>query len=284
MIESFFLKALAEQALAEDLVYGDRTTEALFPQPVAAVGEIIAKERLVVAGLDLFQTIFQVLDPAVRFEMKVEPGAPVEAGKPIGQIFGDGRTLLKGERSALNYLQRLSGVATLTRKFVEKVEGTTARVVDTRKTTPGFRALEKEAVRLGGGGNHRFHLGDMILIKDNHIALSKGLGAAIHQARAALSHAMKIEVEVTNRAEIEEALSAGADLLMLDNMSQQEIKEAVAFIRKKSPATLIEVSGGVRLENVAAIAKLGVDMISVGALTHSAPAVDISLEIRAEHG
>ncbi|HEY5599536.1 MAG TPA: carboxylating nicotinate-nucleotide diphosphorylase, partial [Candidatus Manganitrophaceae bacterium] len=194
------------------------------------------------------------------------------------------RALLKGERSALNFLQRLSGVATLTRRFVEQVQGTSARIVDTRKTTPGLRALEKEAVRHGGGWNHRFHLGDLALIKDNHIALAKGISQAVKQTRASLSHPLKIEVEVTSLSEVEEALQCGADFLMLDNMTLREINQAVDVIRKTSPATKIEVSGGVHLENVAAIAKCGVDMISIGALTHSAPAVDISLEIAPING
>lgn len=278
-MEPFLLRELAQRALAEDLMYGDRTTEALFPDPLPAVGEVIAKEPLVVAGLDLFQAVFHLLDPAVRFEGAAGAGEAVKKGRSILQVFGDARILLKGERTALNFLQRLSGIATLTRRFVSQIERTSARIVDTRKTTPGLRALEKEAVRLGGGINHRFHLGDLILVKDNHIALAGGIGPAIKNARAGLSHALKIEVEVTSPAEAEEAIQHGVEIILLDNMELKEIKQAVRLIRKKAPSTRIEVSGGVRLENVSAIAKCGVDLISVGALTHSAPAVDLSLEI-----
>jgi nicotinate-nucleotide pyrophosphorylase (carboxylating) len=279
MIEPFFLRELAQRALAEDLIHGDRTTEALFPHPLPAVGNVIAKEGLVVAGLDLFQTVFHLLDPTIRFEEAAGAGEAVRKGRSLLRLFGDARVLLKGERTALNFLQRLSGVATLTRRFVDQVQGTAARIIDTRKTTPGLRVLEKEAVRLGGGINHRFHLGDLILIKDNHIALAGGVTPAIKSARAALSHSLKIEVEVTRLSEVEEAIQHGVEIIMLDNMELKEIKQAVRLIRKKSPSTQIEVSGGVQLENVSAVAKTGVDLISVGALTHSAPAVDLSLEI-----
>jgi nicotinate-nucleotide pyrophosphorylase (carboxylating) len=279
MIEPFLLRELAQRALAEDLIYGDRTTEALFPHPLPAVGNVIAKEALVVAGLDLFQTVFHLLDPTIRFEEAARPGEAVRKGRSLVRIFGDARVLLKGERTALNFLQRLSGIATLTRRFVDQVQGTAARIIDTRKTTPGLRALEKEAVRMGGGINHRFHLGDLVLIKDNHIALAGGITPAVKNARAALSHSLKIEVEVTRLSEVEEAIQHAVDIIMLDNMELKEIKQAVRLIRKKAPSTQIEVSGGVQLENVAAVAKTGVDLISVGALTHSARGVDLSLEI-----
>ena len=280
MPESFQLKEVVQRALAEDLCYGDRTTEALFHRPVPAVGEIIAKGDLVVAGLDVFQTVFELLDPTIRVEVNIAPGQKAKPGDSIGSVYGDGRLLLKGERTALNFLQRLSGVATLTRRFVDQVAGTQARIVDTRKTTPEFRMLEKEAVRLGGGWNHRFHLGDLVLIKDNHIALAGGVAKALKEARASLSHPFKIEVETTVLSEVQEAIQGGAEIILLDNMSLPQIKEAVELIRKSAPGVAIEVSGGVRLETVAAIAGCGVDMISVGALTHSAPAVDISLEIK----
>lgn len=279
MAEYFILKAMAEKALIEDIVYGDRTTDALFPRPIFATGEIIAKENLVVAGLDLFQTVFEVLDPKVRFEMHASPGEYVKKGACIGRVFGDARVLLKGERTALNFLQRLCGIATLTRQFVTLSAGTNAKILDTRKTTPGLRALEKEAVVLGGGFNHRFHLSDMVLIKDNHIALAKGITNAVKATRATLSHPLKIEVEVTNIKEVKEAIKSGADIIMLDNMTIPEIENAVALIRKTAPTIPIEVSGGVHLDNVARVAQCGVDMIAIGAITHSAPAVDISLEI-----
>lgn len=279
-MEPFLLKKLVERALAEDLSYGDRTTEALFHRPVPAVGEIIAKGDLVVAGLDVFQTVFELLDPTIRVEAHIAAGQKAQPGDSIGSVYGDGRLLLKGERTALNFLQRLSGVATQTRRFVDQVAGTGAKIVDTRKTTPGLRMLEKEAVRLGGGWNHRFHLGDMVLIKDNHIALTGGVANALKEARVSLSHPFKIEVETTTLAEVKEALQIGAEIILLDNMSLPEIKQSVELIRKGASGVKIEVSGGVRLENVAAIAGCGVDMISVGALTHSAPAVDISFEMK----
>ena len=287
MAEYFLLKSIVEKALTEDILYGDKTTDALFPRPILATGEIIAKENLIVAGLDLFQTVFEVLDPQVRFKLFVAPGKDVTKGTCIGKIIGDARVLLKGERTALNFLQHLCGIATLTRQFVlrvaENVAGHSApaKILDTRKTTPGLRALEKEAVVLGGGFNHRFHLSDLILIKDNHIALAKGITNAVKATRATLSHPLKIEVEVTNLKEVKEALKAGADIIMLDNMAIPEIEAAVSFIRKTAPKTPIEVSGGVHLQNIARIAQCGVDMISIGAITHSAPAVDISLEIEA---
>lgn len=279
-MEPFLLKKLVERALVEDLSYGDRTTEALFHRPVPAVGEIIAKGDLVVAGLDVFQTVFELLDPTIRVEAHIAAGQKAKPGDSIGSVYGDGRLLLKGERTALNFLQRLSGVATQTRRFVDQVAGTGAKIVDTRKTTPGLRMLEKEAVRLGGGWNHRFHLGDMVLIKDNHIALAGGVANALKEAHASLSHPFKIEVETTTLAEVKEALQIGAEIILLDNMSLTEIKQSVELIRKGASGVKIEVSGGVRLENVAAIAGCGVDMISVGALTHSAPAVDISFEMK----
>lgn len=285
MAEYFLLKEIVERALAEDIVYGDKTTDAIFPRPVLATGKLIAKETLIVAGLELFQTVFSVLDPQIQFEVLVAQGKEAKEGACIGRVTGDGRALLKGERTALNFLQHLSGIATLTHQFVVlAAEGaqrnrTLPAIVDTRKTTPGLRVLEKEAVLLGGGLNHRFHLGDLVLIKDNHIALAKGIANAVRATRATLSHPLKIEVEVTNIKEAKEAIKSGADIIMLDNMSIPEIESAVALIRKTAPLTPIEVSGGINLKNVARVAQCGVDMISIGAITHSAPAVDISLEI-----
>ncbi len=279
MIEPFLARDLVHQALSEDLLYGDQTTEALFPEPFSATGDAVAKEALVVAGLDLFEIVFKTLDPEINFEAAASPGQSLRAGELIARVSGDGRSILKGERTALNFMQRLSGIATLTRQYVKAVEGTSAQVVDTRKTTPGFRALEKKAVRLGGGGNHRFHLGDLILIKDNHIVLAGGVKNAIAQARAHSGHALKIEVEVNNPSELKEAMEANVEIIMLDNMSLDEVSMSVALIRKAAPTALIEVSGGVDLDQIGAIAACGVDIISVGALTHSARAVDISLEM-----
>lgn len=282
MIESFFIRDLVERALAEDLLAGDQTTETLFPEFLPVVAELGAKEELVVAGTELFQAAFHIIDPALQIEMKRFPRELAAVGDIIATVRGDGRSILKGERVALNFMQRLSGIATLTRKFVNAVSGTSAKIVDTRKTTPGFRQLEREAVRLGGGRNHRFHLGDLILIKDNHIALAGGIKNAITRARADCTHPMKIEVEVKNDTELEVAITSGVDIIMLDNMSIDEIKTAVDLIREKKPSVLIEVSGGITLERVDAIAQCGVDLISVGALTHSASAVDLSLNFRSE--
>ncbi len=278
MIEPFLARDLVRQALSEDLLYGDPTTEALFPKPFDAIGDVVAKEDLVIAGLDLFEIVFQTLDPTVRFEPVFSPGQLVPKGGLIARLTGDGRSILKAERTALNFMQKLSGIATLTRQFVEAVKGTPAQVVDTRKTTPGYRALEKKAVRLGGGGNHRFHLGDLILIKDNHIALVGGIKEAVTRARAYSGHTLKIEVEVNTFEELEAAIATLPEIIMLDNMNIDQIKKAVARIRSENQGILIEVSGGVTLDTVKTIANSGVDLISVGALTHSAPAVDISLE------
>ncbi|MFQ5588816.1 MAG: carboxylating nicotinate-nucleotide diphosphorylase [Nitrospiria bacterium] len=279
MIEPFLARDLVHQALNEDLLYGDQTTDALFQESFDAIGDAVAKEDMVVAGLDLFETVFKALDPALQFEAASSPGQRLKSGDLIARVSGDGRSILKGERTALNFLQRLSGIATLTRAFVSAVEGTRAQVVDTRKTTPGWRALEKKAVRLGGGGNHRFHLGDMVLIKDNHIALSGGIKKAVEKVRSAVGHPLKIEVEVGHISELHEALASQVEIIMLDNMTVDEIQTAVTVIREKDPNILIEVSGGVRLETVGAMARCGADLISVGALTHSARAMDISLEM-----
>jgi len=276
-MEYFLLRSLAISALAEDLAYGDKTTDALFADPIPAVGIFLAKEEMVLAGTEMMKAVFQQLDPTVQFEMERAEGCLVQKGETLFRLFADGRILLKGERTALNFLQRLSGIATLTRRFVEQVKGTSSQIVDTRKTTPGLRALEKEAVRAGGGRNHRLHLGEMVLIKDNHVALAGGMAQAISRSLPP-SPSTKIEVEVTTLSEVETAVQYPVDLIMLDNMTLPEIHQAVSCIRRKSNAC-IEVSGGVRMENVAEIAASGVDFISIGALTHSAPAMDISMEI-----
>jgi nicotinate-nucleotide pyrophosphorylase (carboxylating) len=280
MIEAFFIREQVKRALAEDLLGGDQTTEALFPEFLPTVAELGAKESLVVAGTEFFQAAFHILDSRLQIEMKCLPGTLASAGDLIATVTGDGRSILKGERTALNFMQRLSGIATLTRLYVKAISGTQAKIVDTRKTTPGFRQLEREAVRLGGGQNHRFNLGDLILIKDNHIALAGGIKSAIAQARRACRHPVKIEVEVKSEAELRVAISSEADIIMLDNMSIEAIKDSVGLIRQDRSDILIEVSGGVTLSGVSEIAACGVDLISVGALTHSAPAVDLSLNFR----
>jgi nicotinate-nucleotide pyrophosphorylase (carboxylating) len=281
-MESFLLEEQVRQALTEDLVYGDRTTEALFPRPIRAVGCVVAKEEMVVAGLDFFFGVFECLDSKAAIDVKIATGKRAKMGDVIAFVFGDGRALLKAERTALNFLQRLSGIATTTAAFVDAVAGTSVKIADTRKTTPGLRMAEKEAVLAGGGWNHRFHLGDMVLIKDNHIALAGGIPAAVAAVRLRLSHPYKIEVEAESDAEVHDALAAGCDLILLDNMTIAQIKKNVALIRKTSPSTLIEVSGGITRSNVAALAQCQVDVLSIGALTHSSPAVDISMEISDE--
>ena len=267
---------LIEQALAEDIGQGDRTTGALFPEPVQAQARIITHEDIVVAGLFLIAEIFQRLDPKIQVDSLVSEGQSVRAGTILTKLMGDGRSLLTGERVALNFLQHLSGIATFTSQFVEAVKGTKAMILDTRKTTPGLRVLEKYAVRTGGGQNHRMNLSDGILIKDNHIALMGSLKEAVQRVKKKSPSGFKVEVEAATLKEVEEALSAEADIILLDNMTVSQIKDAIMLIKGRA---LIEVSGGVHLNNVRGIASTGVDFISIGALTHSARAVDISMDI-----
>ena len=271
-------QALVDLALTEDIGPGDITSLSTVAPGATAEGVMIAKQAGVISGIDVAAYVFERVDPEVIFIPKVANGTRVEAGQVIAALEGNARSVLAGERVALNLLQRLSGVATLTAEYVAAVAGTNASVVDTRKTTPGLRALEKAAVRDGGGRNHRLGLSDGVLIKDNHLAAIGGadrVTRAIGLAKARAPHTAKVEVEVTTLAEAEEDAVAGADIIMLDNMSVVEMTEAVRIIAKRS---LVEASGGVRLDTVGAIAATGVDIISVGALTHSAPALDISLK------
>ncbi len=271
-------QALVDLALTEDIGPGDITSLSTVAPGATAEGVMIAKQAGVISGIDVAAYVFERVDPEVIFIPKVANGTRVEAGQVIAALEGNARSVLAGERVALNLLQRLSGVATLTSEYVAAVAGTNASIVDTRKTTPGLRALEKAAVRDGGGRNHRLGLSDGVLIKDNHLAAIGGadrVTRAIGLAKARAPHTAKVEVEVTTLAEAEEAAVAGADIIMLDNMSVAEMTEAVRIIAKRS---LVEASGGVRLDTVGAIAATGVDIISVGALTHSAPALDISLK------
>ena len=271
-------QALVDLALTEDIGPGDITSLSTVAPGATAEGVMIAKQAGVISGIDVAAYVFERVDPEVIFIPKVANGTRVEAGQVIAALEGNARSVLAGERVALNLLQRLSGVATLTSEYVAAVAGTNASVVDTRKTTPGLRALEKAAVRDGGGRNHRLGLSDGVLIKDNHLAAIGGadrVTRAIGLAKARAPHTAKVEVEVTTLAEAEEAAVAGADIIMLDNMSVAEMTEAVRIIAKRAP---VEASGGVRLDTVGAIAATGVDIISVGALTHSAPALDISLK------
>jgi nicotinate-nucleotide pyrophosphorylase (carboxylating) len=266
--------------LAEDLGRGDITTQATVTRNAHARGRFLAKEPLVIAGLEAAEAVFSTLDSQQQLEAFFSDGDEVEAGKVIARTNGFADVLLAGERVALNLLQRLSGIATTTRAFVREVEATNAQIVDTRKTTPGLRMLEKYAVESGGGRNHRFGLDDGVLIKDNHIALAGGVGAAVERARAATGHLHKIEVEVSSEKDLREAIGSGADILLLDNLTPEETRARVELARELSPHVLLEASGGIRLENVRAYAEAGVDLISVGALTHSARAMDISFKIQ----
>jgi nicotinate-nucleotide pyrophosphorylase (carboxylating) len=271
---------LVEQAVAtaleEDLGgVGDITTNAIIPPDAQGDASIIVRKPGVIAGLDLAAASFKSLDPDVRFTRIVEDGSKVEAGATIARIAGKTRALLTGERTALNFFGRLSGIATLTAGYVAAVEGTHAKIVETRKTTPGLRALEKYAVRCGGGTNHRFGLYDAVLVKDNHIAAAGGLAEALNAVRTAVGHLVKIEVEVDTLDQLENVLRFPIDAVLLDNMDAGTLKRAIALVKGRA---ITEASGGVTLENVGKIAKTGVDLISVGALTHSARSLDSSLE------
>ena len=268
------IERLIEQALLEDIHTGDITTRAVVPHRRPASARLIAKEGLMVAGTGIAGRVFTRLNTATIFTPLLADGMLAVQGGVIASIQGDASDLLMGERVALNLLQRLCGIATLTSRFVAAVAGTKVRIVDTRKTTPGLRELEKYAVRVGGGVNHRTGLYDGVLIKENHIMAAGGITEAVRRARAYIPHTLKIEIETETLAQVDEALSAGADIIMLDNMSIEEMRTAVQTIAGRA---LVEASGGVNLETVRAIAETGVDIISVGALTHSPRAMDISM-------
>jgi len=273
---------LVDHALAEDWAWGDVTTQALIPDDTEGKASFIAKAEGILAGIEVVHLVFARVDPSLGFRALLHDGDKLQRGTGIAMVEGKVASILRGERVALNFLQRLSGIATETSRYVEAVRGTKVRIVDTRKTTPGLRFLEKYAVRAGGGQNHRVHLGDGILIKDNHLAALRARGldmkVAIDLARKNAPHTLKIEVEVTTVEEAGEAVTAGADIVMLDNMSVEEMRRAVKSVGGR---VLIEASGGVTLENVRSVAETGVDLISVGALTHSVKALDISLEMEA---
>jgi nicotinate-nucleotide pyrophosphorylase (carboxylating) len=267
--------------LAEDLGRGDITTQATVPPEIRGTGRFLAKENLVICGLEVAEAVFAHLDPeSPEIEPVFNDGDEVEAGTVFATLKGYADILLAGERVALNLIQRLSGVATLTRQFVKAVEGTRAKIVDTRKTTPGLRMLEKYAVTVGGGKNHRFGLDDGVLIKDNHIALAGGVRAAVRAAKEKVGHLHKVEVEITNWAQLREAIEAGADIVMLDNQTPEEAAKLVEMANDLNPSVLIEASGNMNLETVRSYAEAGVDLISVGKITHSARAVDISFKIQ----
>ena len=262
--------------LNEDVGSGDITTENIIPQQAKTVGLIQAKQRGIVAGINVAGLVFTTLAPDIEFTPMVEDGDEVEPHTVLAKIEGDAHVILTGERLALNLLQHMSGIATLTSSYARLAEGTKAHVVDTRKTLPGLRMLEKYAIRVGGGRNHRMGLYDAVMIKDNHIKVAGGIRQAVQMTRSEISHTVKIEVETETLDQVKEALEAGADIIMLDNMSIEMIKEAVALIGGRA---IVEASGGVTKERLPAIAKAGVDIISIGALTNSAPILDISLDI-----
>jgi nicotinate-nucleotide pyrophosphorylase (carboxylating) len=273
------IESAVRRALAEDIGRGDATTLALVPARARARARMVARAPLIVAGLDFAEAAFGALAPAVRIERLARDGEAVPAGTTLLRLAGPARALLTAERTALNFVQRLSGVATLTARFVVAVAGTQARILDTRKTTPGWRRFEKYAVTCGGGRNHRVGLFDQILIKDNHLVALRGrqpnpIAWAVRRARAACP-ALAVEVEADTLAQVRQAVAAGADFVLLDNMPPARLRQAVRLVAGRART---EASGGVTLENVRAIAETGVDFISVGALTHSAPAVDIALD------
>ena len=268
---------IIRRALREDMNAGDLSTEAVCPNARAAEVQLIAKQDGVIAGLDVFERTFKLLDSVTRFEPadSVRDGAEVHAGQLLGIVHGDARVLLSGERVALNLLQRMSGVATYTHCMVAALAGTKTQLVDTRKTTPGLRILEKEAVRLGGGSNHRYNLSQAVMLKDNHIDAAGGITAAVKAARARAPFVCTVEVECESLDMVREAVEAGADIIMLDNMDHAAMAEAIALIAGRAKT---EASGNVDAENIRALADLGVDYISSGALTHSAGILDLSLK------
>lgn len=275
-LPGLMVERAVREALAEDLgTAGDITTHATVPADVSATAIFAARKAGVISGLDVARSAMKAVDGSVGFTALVEDGTVVRPGAVVARVEGLAQAVLMGERVALNFLCHMSGIATLTRRFVDAVAGTGATIVDTRKTTPGLRAFEKYAVRCGGGQNHRYGLFDAILIKDNHIVAAGGIGAAVNAARARAGHLVKIEVEVTSFEELDEALRHDIDVVMLDNMTPEELRGAVERVKGRA---LTEASGGVTLESVRAIADTGVDLISVGALTHSAPILDLGLD------
>jgi len=274
---------IIDRALAEDLVKGDVTTDALIPADRRGTGLIVAKKEGILAGINIAKQVFHRVDPELKVEVLLEDGAGVKPGSKVANVSGSIASILAAERVALNFLQRLSGIASETKRYVEAVKGLPVRIMDTRKTTPGLRSLEKHAVKVGGGENHRMNLGDGILIKDNHLAALRSQGLNIKQivarARQNSPQRLPVEVEVATAPEALEAAEAEADIVMLDNMSLEDMRKAVKSIHGRA---LIEASGGITLDNVRAVAETGVDFISIGALTHSVTALDISLELEAQ--
>lgn len=263
-------------ALQEDIGHGDLTTESIVPAERQAAAKIQAQEELLLCGLEVAARVFHLLDPTLQFQARACDGQRVQAGRVVAEITGSARALLTAERTALNFLQRLSGIATKVARYVDLLQGTRARLVDTRKTTPGHRDLEKHAVRCGGGHNHRFGLSDGVLIKDNHLKIAGGIEQAVRLARKAAPHLTRIEVEVDVLDQIGECLAVGVDCILLDNMNPDELRKGVEMINRRC---LTEASGGIQGENLSEIAATGIDLISVGALTHTVKAVDLNMEI-----
>ncbi len=275
MIDRLYLDRTIDRTLEEDMPLGDLTTDALVPEDAVCSAVLIAKSSLVLAGIDVAKRVFERLDPAVSFQAHFRDGDRVPLGARIADLAGSTQAVLKGERTALNLLQRMCGIATRTAEYVAAVAGTKAKVVDTRKTAPGLRRIDKYAVVAGGGSNHRHGLSDGVLIKDNHIVAAGGIRPAVERARAAAPHTVRIEVETESLAQVREALESRADIIMLDNMDLAGMREAVALIAGRA---LVEASGNVDMERIRGIAETGVDLISIGELTHSVKAADISLK------
>ena len=266
---------IIEAALKEDIHQGDITSESIISPDSESKAVILAKEEGVLAGIDVARRVFHAIDPSAVFKKILDDGQIFKKGKTLATLQGRSISLLKGERTALNFLQRMSGIATTTRKFVRALDGTETKILDTRKTTPGLRSLEKYAVRVGGGENHRFDLSEMVLIKDNHLKVVGSISLAVKRAKERVQPGVKVEVEATNLEEVQEAVRSGADMIMLDNMSIKRMKEVVHWVKGKVP---LEASGKVSLKRAIKIASLGVSYISVGSLTHSYKSVDMSIE------
>ena len=275
-LDKLYIHDTIMNALKEDMPLGDITTDNIISEVEVSKAEFLAKQDAVIAGLDIAKYVFELLDNSVVFKALVKDGDKVKKGDIIAEVSGSTRALLKGERTALNFLQRLSAIATMTDRYVIKVQGLPVKIADTRKTTPGLRLLEKYAVSAGGGSNHRFSLSDGVLIKDNHIAAAGGITNAVERVRESIPHTVKIEVEVESMEEVQEALDCKADIIMLDNMSTQQMAEAVRLINKRA---LVEASGNMTEETIYDVALTGVDIISIGKLTHSANSIDISMNI-----
>ena len=278
-----YIYEAVERALLEDLGRGDITSRSTIRTTARGAGSFLAKQDLVLAGIEVADAVFSWFDIETQIQSMANDGDDIKAGKVFARVAGEAQTLLAAERTALNFLQHLSGIATKTKLFVDAIAGTDAQIVDTRKTVPGLRMLAKYAVTCGGGRNHRLGLDDGVLIKDNHIALAGSLDEAVRRAREAVGHLHKIEVETASLEQVKQALQANADIIMLDNMTPAQVSECVAVVKASASEdrrALTEASGGITLDNVRAYAEAGVDLISIGAITHSAPAVDISFKIK----